>query len=193
MKRITGIKAFIAALLLAVAAHADAMTIADKTLDDTARVGDQVLVLNGAGMRTKFFFQVYIGALYLRERVHTLGAVLADKGPKRIELYVMRHVGADRFVDAFRTSINNNLTPGEYRAVSARLARFEQGFAAIGAVDEDSVVLLDYLPHSDETVLTVNGKERVRIPGADFYGALLKVWLGDHPAQDSLKKAMLGE
>lgn len=193
MKLTDAIKGITAALLLGLAAHAGALTIADKALDDTARVDQQALVLNGAGMRTKYFFKVYIGALYLRERMHSTEAVLADKGPKRIELYVMRHVGADRFVKAFHTAINNNLTPDEYRAVSARLARFEQVFGEIGAVDEDSVVLLDYLPQGDQMVLSVNGKERVRIPGADFYSALLKVWLGKQPAQESLKKAMLGE
>jgi hypothetical protein len=193
MKLTNAVKGITAALLLSLAAQAGALTIAGKVLDDTVRVDQQALVLNGAGMRTKYFFNVYIGALYLRERLHSTEAVLADKGPKRVELYVMRHVGADRFVEAFQTAINNNLPPDEYRAVSARLARFEQGFAEIGAVDEDSVILLDYLPQADQTVLSVNGKERVRIPGADFYSALLKVWLGRHPAQESLKKAMLGE
>lgn len=193
MKLTTAIKAFVAVLLIGFAARAGAMTVADKTLDDTAHVAQQALVLNGAGMRTKFFFQVYIGALYLRERMHTTEAVLADPGPKRIELYVMRHVGADRFAEAFHTAISKNHTPDEYRAISSRLARFEQVFGEVGDVNEGTVVLMDYLPQGDETVLTIDGKERVRIPGADFYRALLKVWLGEQPAQESLKKAMLGE
>lgn len=193
MKFTTAIKAFIAILLIGFAAHAGAMTVAGKTLDDTAHVGQQALVLNGAGMRTKFFFQVYIGALYLRDRMHTTEAVLADPGPKRIALHVMRHVGADRFAEAFHAAMNKNQTPDEYRAIAARLVRFEQVFGAVGDVNEGAVILMDYLPQADETVLTIDGKERVRIPGADFYRALLRVWLGEQPVQESLKRAMLGE
>jgi hypothetical protein len=185
-------KALIAMLLLSLAAHAVAVTIAGKTLADTVEVGQQPLRLNGAGMRRMFFFRVYIGALYLRQPLRTPEAVLADAGPKRIELYMMRHADADDFMDAFNEGISNNQTPQELQALSARLARFNQVFSAVGAVDEDTVILLDYLPQPGETVVTINGKERMRIAGADFYAGLLKIWLGKHPAQESLKKAMLG-
>lgn len=185
-------KIFIAMLFLSLAGQASALTIADKRLDDMAEVGQQHLLLNGAGMRSVFFFKVYIGALYLRQHLTTPAAVLADTGPKRIELYIMRHVDADEFMDAFNKAINHNQTPKELKAIADRLARFGKVFRAVGAVDEDTVVLLDYLPQSDETVLTINGKEQVRIAGRDFYAALLKIWLGKLPAQESLKKAMLG-
>ena len=185
-------KALIAVLFLGLAAHAGAATIDGKTLADKVEVGQQPLLLNGAGMRRMFFFRVYIGALYLRQPLRTPEAVLADTGPKRIELYMMRDAEADDFVDAFNEGINNNQTPQELQAISARLARFKQVFNAVGAVDEDTVILLDYLPQQGVTVLTINGKERVRIPGGDFYAALLKIWLGRNPAQESLKKAMLG-
>lgn len=186
-------KAFAAVLFLSLAAHAGAVTIAGKTLADKAEVGGQPLLLNGAGMRSIFFFRVYIGALYLRRPLTAPEAVLADTGPKRIELYIMRHVGADEFMDAFNKAINNNQTPQELQAISARLAQFGRVFRAVGAVDEDTVILLDYLPQPGVTVLTINGRERMRIPGADFYAALLKIWLGSNPAQESLKKAMLGQ
>jgi hypothetical protein len=44
------------------------------------------------------------------------------------------------------------------------------------------------------TQLTVDGKPSgAPIPGEDFYRALLKIWLGEHPVQDDLKKALLGD
>ena len=43
------------------------------------------------------------------------------------------------------------------------------------------------------TVLSVQGKPMGRpIAGEDFYRALLRIWLGDKPVQDDLKKALLG-
>jgi hypothetical protein len=41
--------------------------------------------------------------------------------------------------------------------------------------------------------VVVNGKAQgSAIAGEDFYGALLRIWLGDKPVQDDLKKALLG-
>jgi hypothetical protein len=38
-----------------------------------------------------------------------------------------------------------------------------------------------------------NGQEQATIEGEMFRQALLKIWLGDKPAQKSLKEAMLGK
>jgi hypothetical protein len=53
-------------------------------------------------------------------------------------------------------------------------------------------VALDFDPQGG-TRVSLNGKELGKpIAGADFYRALLRVWLGDQPVQDSLKRALLG-
>jgi hypothetical protein len=53
-------------------------------------------------------------------------------------------------------------------------------------------VNFEYTPH-DGTRVTVNGVTRgPLIPGADFYAAVLRVWLGEAPADAGLKKGMLG-
>jgi hypothetical protein len=55
------------------------------------------------------------------------------------------------------------------------------------------VVHLDWLPESG-TRLTFNGVAKGSdIPGEDFYRALLKIWIGDKPAQDDLKEHLLGK
>ncbi len=192
MKHTVGIRLLAGALLLCLGAQAGAMTVGGKAVEDKVQVNQSNLVLNGAGMRTKYLFNVYIGALYLRAKQHTPEAVLADKGPKRIELYMMRRVQAGDFMEAFNKAINDNHTPQEFLPISGRLIHFGRIFRDTGEVDKGTVILLDYLPETDETVVTIGGKERMRIPGADFYTAMLKIWLGKKPVQESLKKAMLG-
>lgn len=193
MKTTGCIKTCIAALLLCFAANAGAAKVSGHMVADKVRVDQQELVLNGAGMRTKFFFKIYIGALYLRAPLHSAEAVLADKGSKRIELYVLRHVSAADFMDAFNKAINKNHTSAEYLPISGRLIRFGRIFREVGEVNKGDVIQIDYLNSTDETALTIDGKERMRIVGNDFYNALLKIWLGKRPAQESLKAAMLGE
>jgi hypothetical protein len=44
-----------------------------------------------------------------------------------------------------------------------------------------------------ETRVLVNGQPAGKpIAGEDFYGALLRIWLGEQPVQDDLKRALLG-
>jgi hypothetical protein len=46
---------------------------------------------------------------------------------------------------------------------------------------------------SSETQVVIQGKPAGKpIAGEDFYRALLRIWVGDRPVQDDLKKALLG-
>jgi len=52
------------------------------------------------------------------------------------------------------------------------------------------VVTLDFVDGG--TRISLNGTERGKIAGAAFNEALTRIWIGEHPAQPDLKKAMLG-
>jgi len=184
-------KKFLVALLVCLSTQASAMMVGGEKLADKVRVGNSDLVLNGAGLRTKFILNIYVGALYLGTTKTTAEAVLADTGTKRVELHILHHLSAGDFMEAFNKAINANLTTDEYVAVSARLLNFSRVFRQVGEVEKGSVIILDYLPDTG-LVLTVKGKELTRIQGEDFYRAMLKIWLGNKPVQDSLKKGMLG-
>jgi len=53
-------------------------------------------------------------------------------------------------------------------------------------------IVIDYLPERG-TQVTVKGNLKGVIPGEDFNQALLRVWLGDEPADKGLREGMLGE
>ena len=63
---------------------------------------------------------------------------------------------------------------------------------AIGEAKKGDVINFDYTPDGG-TRITVNGQPKGNpIPGADFFSAVLRIWLGDKPADETLKKGMLG-
>ncbi len=72
-------KFIIAVAALAFAAGAFAVEVAGVKLDDKATVAGQELVLNGAGVRTKVVFKVYVGSLYLPAKSASGAAVLARR------------------------------------------------------------------------------------------------------------------
>ena len=61
---------------------------------------------------------------------------------------------------------------------------------SFGQAKEGSIVTLDFVDGT--TKVGLDGTERGSIQGAAFNEALTKIWIGEHPAQDDLKKAMLG-
>jgi len=58
-------------------------------------------------------------------------------------------------------------------------------------VHAGDIVLLDYVPGKG-TAVKINGVEKGIVEGEDFNKALLDIWLGEEPADDGLKDAMLG-
>ena len=69
---------------------------------------------------------------------------------------------------------------------------FGQMFGAYHSLKPGDTVTVDWIPPVG-TVVQLNGKKiSDSLPDVAFYNALLKIWLGDQPADKSLKKALLG-
>ncbi len=168
-----------------------ALEVAGVKLPDTAQVGSANLQLNGAGIRTKFFFKIYVGALYLPQKQTLAEAVIADEREHRVALYIKHELSSGKLFNAFNEAIEANHTPAELAALNTQIKQMVQIFDSVKEVKPGDVITLDYLPAAG-TVISVNGTARGTIAGAAFNRALLKIWLGNKPAQDDLKKEMLG-
>jgi hypothetical protein len=179
------------ALLFCLSLTARAVEVGGVVLEDSAHLGNSNLLLNGAGVRSKYFFDLYTVALYLSAKKNSAAAVLADAKEKRIELYMLRGIRTEDMLYRFRSSIENNHTDEELHAMKDELHEFENVFHQMLEVQAGDVILLDYQP-AIGTQLTLNGTLRGTIPGRQLYTALLKIWLGEQPAQDDLKLKLLG-
>jgi hypothetical protein len=184
----------IAILLLALSLPAfAAVEVAGVKFDDKAKVGTGDTVINGAGMRKKVFFKVYAIALYLPQKQAAAADVLAAKGAKRIAIVTLRDLTSEEFVDALLEALRKNHDEAALAALKPKIDQFRSTMLTIGNAPEKSVVNLDWMPDTG-TRLTFNGATKgADIAGEDFYRALLKIWLGDHPAQDDLKEQLLGK
>ena len=176
-------------VIFSTASHArqlDDVTLPDSvTLDGT----DAALQLNGMGYRTKFIFKIYVGALYTESKVESRDAVQALTGPKRVVMHMLYdEVSKEKMADAWNEGFEENNSDEQLAKLKARLDTF---IAYFPDLKQGDVVLLDFIPGKG-TRVTINGKVKGMIAGDDFYTALLDVWLGDEPADDDLKEAMLG-
>ncbi len=176
---------------LLLSGNASAMEVSGVKLADSIHLGSRDLALNGAGLRIKFFFKVYVAGLYLGEKTHVAEAALNQPGEKRISLNILREISDEKMLKGFNEVLAANHTPAELQALEPQLRELTAIFHAVGEVKEGDVVNLDYLPDTG-TKIIVNGALRGSIPGEGFNRALFKIWLGDRPAQPDLKQKMLG-
>ncbi len=178
--------------LLAFSLGAAAVEVGGVTLDEQVKVGNSELKLNGAGIRTKAFFKVYVAALYLGDKKGSTAEVLSATGPKRVTLTMLREVSSDQLSQALLDGINNNSSSEEKLQLFNQMLAIGQIFGAYRSIKPKDVVTLDWVPGSG-TQIFMNGKKLGEtLPEASFYNALLKIWLGDKPADKSLKRQMLG-
>ena len=170
-----------------VARQLDDVTLPDSvTLEGT----DVALQLNGMGYRTKFVFDVYVGGLYTESSVKSRDAAQALKGPKRVVMHmVYDEVEREKITNGWNDGFEENNSDEQLEKLQARLKTFNSYFPDL---KKNDVLLFDFIPAAG-TRVTINGEVKGTIEGADFYSALLDVWLGEEPADDYLKDAMLGE
>ncbi len=176
-------------LLSACLAQAQATEVAGIEIADEAHVAGQRLPLNGAGSRSKFFIKVYVGALYLPTSTTDARQAIDMPGPKRVLMHFLYDdVPAPKLVRGWEEGFRNNLDAAAFRALEGRLEHFNSLLEDMTTGDE---IVFDLLPGEGVRV-TVKGRDKGLVEGDDFMRALLSVWLGDDPADDGLKTAMLG-
>ncbi len=180
---------FVIQFAMGVPLTSHAVEIADVDVADNVSVGGQQLTLNGAGIRRKFFFKIYIGALYLKSPLSSAAQVLDDPNPKRVHMHFLYdEVSSKKLADGWTEGFENNLTETEMAALQSRLTKFNILFTDMRKGDN---IDFDFIPATGVSV-TINGQKKGEITGKDFNRALLSVWLGKEPADSSLKEAMLG-
>ena len=176
---------------LALSFDASAMTVADVNVPDSATIGaakDKVM-LNGAGIRKKYGFKIYVGALYLKERATDRQKALDMTGPKRILMHILYSEVSDENLNAgWDDGFKKNLPKDQYKAMKPRLRKFMSLFRT---ATRGTRILIDYVP-GEGTKVSYGGKHKGTVEGEDFYRALMLVYLGDKPADKRLKKGMLG-
>jgi hypothetical protein len=178
--------------LASAAASAQAVEVEGVKFDPTAQVGGAALQLNGAGLRTRAFFKVYAAGLYVPQKANSAPALLAQKGPRRVAITMLRNVDADTFSGALTEGLQKNLSEAQFAGFKAQIDALSANFKAAGEAKKGDVIHLEFAPDTGTRVV-INGKAQGNaIAGEDFYGALLRIWLGDKPVDGDLKKGLLG-
>ncbi len=174
--------------MLASMSNLYAAKLAGVTMPDTATVANKPLVLNGLGVRSEFMVKVYVAGLYLEQKSTDSGAIIKANAPKRIVMQFLHDATKKQLTDGFDQSFKDNTPDAE----TTMKASTDQLLGALDPLKVGDQMTLTYDP-ARGTTLTINGKDKLTIPGQAFSQVIFSVWFGPKPPTENLKKGMLGE
>jgi hypothetical protein len=155
-------------------------------IPDTVTSEGKTLRLVGAGVRTKWMFSVYVGALYAEKPTFNAANLIKSDQVKRMDLNLLRDVSKDKIVESIREGFEKQ----SKEQMPALQARLDQLAAAVPDLKKGDVLSLTYVP--DKGVVVGGAAKETVIPGKDFADALFSVWLGPDPVDSELKRKLLG-
>ncbi|TKB09955.1 chalcone isomerase family protein [Desulforhopalus sp. IMCC35007] len=175
--------------LLLIAGPLQAKEIAGVMVQEIVKTDSgKELSLNGAGIRSKFFMDIYIAELYMQRPGSTVEQILASTGERWIVMHFLyEEVSKDKLVDGWVEGFAGNTKPEDLVALQERIDRFNAMFVDVKKGDR---IILAYDPDKG-TVVTIAGEVRGVVEGKDFNDALLLIWLGDKPISKKLKAELL--
>ena len=169
-----------------------ALDFAGVNVPEQVQAGEQSLVLNGAGTKKMAgIFDVYVIALYLPEKKHSIDEILAESESKRLVLNFLYDGKSSQLLDATQKLLAENHSAEEFKNLDVGWKEFSAPFDTLKDIKKDDRMAFDFTPKTGMR-MSMNGKEFGHVAEPGFMRAFLKVWLGARPAQVDLRDTLLG-
>ncbi|MBN2768185.1 MAG: chalcone isomerase family protein [Campylobacterales bacterium] len=164
--------------------------IGGVTLEKQLMRSGNTLLLQGAGMRQKFFLDLYVAGLYTATPNHNAQKIIDADAPMALTLHIVsKLITSEKMQEAthegFEKSTHGNRAPLN-DAIQTFIAVFDE------PIVKGDLFELFYTPSKGVSIYK-NGKYKQTIKGLAFKKALFGIWLGKESAQESLKKELVGE
>ena len=182
-----------AALALTLSLMAGAALAAPSTKFEPAiQVQGTPLLLNGAGTRYKAFFKVYDMGLYTSKKVNTADALLALAGPKRLQFTALRELPGTDLGRLFIKGLSENSSKEAVQKHALSSTRFIEIFSGKSKLVAGDTFAMEFLPGKGTQFYIQEQPQGAPVGDAEFFTMVLKIWVGNSPADNGLKDALLG-
>jgi hypothetical protein len=174
-------------LFIGLETFAQTKTINGVKFPLTEKIGKNELVLNGGGLREKYWMDLYVAALYLETKTSDASKVIYGTEEMAIHIKI---ISSSVTLERFLESVNDGFANASSKASAEDKKKFISFFSDEFKIGD--IIHFDYTPEKGIKV-TKNGVVKGTIPGYDFKKALFSIWFGSKPADENLKKGMLGK
>lgn len=199
-KTLKTVRLQVAALALVVgaaAAPAWALDVAGVNYQPSAKAGNTALLLNGAGVRQQASTSLYTAGLYLENKASTPQEVLGNSGAVQFRLVMLREIPAKKRADLLSQGLIANVSDDELSELVSDIFSVANMIHEQGKFIAGDTFQIDSHPRRGTTV-TIKGSGR-NMPATQtlirpgVFKAMMGIWLGDRPADSTLKGALLGK
>jgi hypothetical protein len=182
-----------AALALALSLLMGATLAAPSTkFEPTVQVQGTPLQLNGAGTRYKAVFKVYDMGLYTAKKVTTPEQLLALPGPKRLQFTALRELPGTDLGRLFIKGLSDNSPKESVQKHTISTTRFIEIFSGKSKLMPGETFAMEFLPGKGTQFYIAGAPQGEPVGDAEFFSMVLKIWVGNSPADNGLKDALLG-
>lgn len=193
LHRILSATLLAACCMVAPAAWAD-LTVSGVKYEEGVDVRGTRTVLNGAGVRYKGPFKVYAAGLYVGKKADTPEALLSQPGAKRISVTMLRDIDASELGKLFVRGVEDNMTDkAALSKLIPGLMRMSEIFSQHKNLKTGENFHVDWIPGTGTIVYVRGVPQGEPFKEAEFFNALLRIWIGPVPADWRLKDALLGK
>ena len=162
-----------------------------EPVPNTLDANGTTLVLNGAGLREKYWLDMYVGSLFVQSKTSDAKSVITADKPMAIRLQIVSSlITSDKMIDACTEGFEKSAKDG-YKTSQAKKDQFMNVFKKDEIVDGNNYNIV-YTPGTG-TQIYLGGKLKDTITGLDFKKALFGIWFCSEPADEDLMEGMLGK
>lgn len=177
------------ALLTIISSTSWAKTVADVDVPESITINQQVMQLNGAGVRSKFFMDLYVGSLFTLEQVNEAQPIVDGDMTGAIRLNITSGmITSEKLTNALNDGFEL-ATGGDTSNIDESIKSFVKSTFAEEIKEGDQFTLVS-IP-KEGVYSYKNGNRLSVIQDEAFRKALMLIWLGKKPTDKQLKKDML--
>ena len=169
-----------------------AVELSGIKVQDTITIADTKLQLNGAGIRYKGPFKVYVGDLYTTRPVKSLDELIAAPGPKRLSMTFLREMNSAEFGKLLTRGMEDNVSKSELSKIIPGMIKMGDIFAANKSFSPGDVCALEWDPAKGLSIWAKGKLQSEPFKDPAFFKALMSIWFGQNPADWKLKDQLLG-
>ena len=167
-------------LFLPTLLDAEVKVTENVSLPEHLEVSDQQLVLNGYGIREKWWINLYAVALYLPKKTSDVSYIKGNDVPKAIRVEVFHSTPAKNVPDKWRNELVPILSQKDMNTLRSAYVDLKAG---------DNILITCTL--DQRTNIYLNDRLLLQHNGTDLMNAFLNIWIGAQPVSENLRRSLL--
>lgn len=179
------------ALAALVAGQAATAAVTQTKFPAEIQVAGTPLQLNGAGTRHKAIFKVYDLGLYTPAKTNSAEGLLKQSGPMRLQFTALRELPGTDLGLLFIKGLQENSPKEKVQKHTVSANRLIEIFSGKSKLVPGDTFAMEYVPGRGTQFFIQDQPQGAPVGDAEFFGMVLRIWVGDAPADHLLKKALL--